>query len=253
MGPVPPQADIVAKRRDVLDALSTAKTKPTLVAELETSRSTIDRAIEGLLEHDLVERRGSEYVATYAGREAYRAYEQFLTRLDSLDAVQPVIRELPGDVDIPPAVFEGANVRQSLPEAPERPVEETLDTVLGSVTFRGTAPAILSRYLEVFDDLVESGTELELVLTEAVRDSLTELYPDGAAALKSNDDITCLVTGESLPYAVWVADRPDGQVSGLIVYSDTGLVGIVSNDTDAMNEWATAEYERIRRDATPLD
>ena len=47
---------IIAKRRDVLSALSTPKTKPELVAELDASRSTVDRAIRSLLEHSLVVR-----------------------------------------------------------------------------------------------------------------------------------------------------------------------------------------------------
>jgi len=253
MASVCTDGDVVAKRRDVLGALSTRKAKPELVDELDVSRSTVDRAIEALLDHGFVERRGSEYVATYAGRAAVAAYDGFLRRLDGLGAAQSVLSKLPPDVAIPPVVFDGATVHESTPEAPERPIEESLDLVKGATSLRGTAPAILSRYIEVFHTLVEDGTDIELVLTESVVDRLADTYPDGFATLKARAAITLHETVESLPYGVWTAERPAGPVSGLVVYGEYGLAGIVSNDTEAMNEWAAEQYAAIRDGAERLD
>lgn len=253
MASVPNSADTVARRRDVLAELSTPRTKPELVDRLDASRSTVDRAVDALISQGFVERRDSEYVATYAGTAAASAYEQFLQRLESLAAVQPVLGVLAPDIDIPPAVFDGATVRESAPEAPEVPVEDSIELVVGSSVFRGTAPAILSRYLDVFLELVDSGTELELVLTAAVAEQLETTYPDSLATLEDEADISLYVTEQSLPYAVWSAERPEGTVSGLIAYGENGLAGIISNDTPAMNEWATEQYEQFKRGARPLD
>ena len=248
----PDAADVVARRRDVLTAVSDPKTKPELVAELGASRSTVDRAIDGLLAHHYVERRGSEYVATYAGRQAVAAYERYLDRLDALDAVQPVLEELPPDVDIPPAVFEGANVSESTPEAPDLPVEENVGVVMGANSFRGTGPAIFARYIDVFVALADGGTQTELILTERVVDRLADSYPDDLATLRARKEIAIYRITRTLPYAVWTAEHPDRTVSGIIVYSQNGIAGIVNNDTPAMNEWATQQYERAKRDAELL-
>ncbi|GCF16203.1 hypothetical protein Harman_41380 [Haloarcula mannanilytica] len=133
----------VAKHRDVLTVLSTPATKPELVETLDISRSTVDRAIDELVDHALVERRGSEYVATYAGRHGVAAYERYLDRVSALEAAQPVLGELLPDVDIDPAVLEGAQIVESTPEAPEAPIEANIDYLLDPTTFRGTGPTVL--------------------------------------------------------------------------------------------------------------
>jgi len=149
MADVPDHADTVGKRRDVLAALSTPTTKPALVEALDSSRSTVDRAIDALTEHGYVERRGSDYVATYAGRAAVEAYERFLDRLDAVAAAQPVLGTLPVSVDIPPAVLDGAQVVEAKPSAPQTPVETNVPDIRGATAFRGTGPAVIPMYTDV--------------------------------------------------------------------------------------------------------
>ena len=247
-------AAIVAKRRDVLSALSTPKTKPELVEELDASRSTVDRAIGSLLEHSLVEREGSHYEATFAGREALTAYERFLDRLDALERAQPILGELPADVDIDPAVLEGATVVESVPAAPEGPIEETIKHMQRASRFRGLGPAVTPLYIDVVETIVEeNGAETELVLTEAVVDVLTGTYPDGFAALRDADGLSLYVTQRPMPFCVWSAETADGPVSGIIVFGENGVAGVINNDTDAMNEWARERYSQFRADARRLD
>lgn len=254
MAQIPDHADTVAKRRDVLAALSTPRAKPALVERLDSSRSTVDRAVDALIDHGYVEQRGSEYVATYAGGKAVAAYERFLGRLDALDAAQPVLGALPTNVDIDPAVLDGATVVESTPSAPQAPVETNVEAIEGATAFRGTGPAVVPRYTDVVLSLVEDdGTDVELVLTEAVVDALAETYPDGLSELSGAAGLTLYVTDESLSYAVWTAETPERTVSGIVVYGESGIIGVVNNDTDAMNEWAATQYERVRRDACRLD
>jgi len=250
MGTVPTHADVVAKRRDVLGALSTPTTKPELVDRLNTSRSTVDRAVEDLLDNDFVERDGSHYVATYAGREALAAYERYLDRLDALAQAQPVLSALPPDIDIDPAALDGAQVVESTPAAPNGPIEVNVDPVQRAETLRATSPVVAPRYFEAVDNLIEGpGTDIELVYTEAAFEALSTTYEAALNRVEAADDVRGFVTERPIPYVVWTAEVPDGTVSGLIVHDDTGLVGLINNDTDAMNEWAQAEYERFRADA----
>lgn len=254
MGPATNTADIVAKRQDVLAALETKMTKPELVDAVSASRSTVDRAIDSLCEQSLVERDGSHYVTTYAGRQSLAAYEQYLERLDALERAQPILGEFPADIDVDPAVLDGATVVESTPSAPQTPVETNISTLRGATSFRGTGPAVIPLYTDVVLTLVEDdGTDVELVLTEAVVDALADAYPDELASLNGADGLALYVTGDELSYAVWTAESATGTVSGMVVYGDNGIVGIINNDTEAMNEWATAQYEQARRGARKLD
>ncbi|MBX0321430.1 GntR family transcriptional regulator [Halomicroarcula sp. F13] len=250
---VPDTADVVAKRRDVLRALSTPTTKPELVERLGASRSTVDRAIDALTDESLVERRESRYVATYAGREALSAYDRFLGRLDALSEAQSVLAALPPDVDVDPAILEDAQVVESTPAAPERPVEANVERVRGAERFCGTGPAVVPRYIDVVASLVEGGgAEIELVLTDDVVEALSDVYPDGMDTLSGADGLSVFVTEQTMPYAVWTAEKPETTVSGIVVYDDTGIVGVVNNDTEAMNEWAREQYERFKDAARRL-
>lgn len=252
MGPVPSHADIVARRRDVLTALSTPRTKPEIADSLTISRSTVDRAIEELEDHGLVQREGSEYVATYAGREAVAAYEDFLTRVSALERAQPVLESLDNDVDVPPAVLEGATVDQPAPEVPESPIEQTIERITGAASLRGVSPVLLSRYVDVCAALANEGSDVELLLTEGVLDRLPETYPDGFEILESSDHVGIFLITEAPSYSLWRAEQADGPVGGFVVYGENGVAGAISNDTPAMSEWVSESYERLKADAQRL-
>jgi len=253
MGEIPPHADVVAKRRDVLTALSTPTTKPQLVERVDYSRSTVDRAIDDLLDHGFVERRGSEYVATYAGREAVAAYEGFLDRLDAVEAAQPVLGALPPSVDIEPAALHGAEVIESTKAAPVAPLEAATTLGTGATELYAAGLSVLPHYIEEVGELVEDDDETELVLTESAFDVFSSTYEAVCRAFLDADNVTVYIIEESLPYALWIAEKREETVSGIIVHTDDGISGVINNDTAAMNEWVREEYERRRRDADPLD
>ena len=246
-------ADIVAKRTDVLRALTTPLTKPELVDALDTSRSTVDRAVGTLQKRRLVEREGSRYRTTFAGTEALAAYERFLDRLDALLNAQPVLAALDGHVDVDPAILHGADVVESTRAAPAAPIEHTISLFEGATRFRGTGPAVIPRYIDAMVGLVERGATVELVVTRTVADALESEYPDGLADLADAAPLSLFVTDEPMSTAVWTAERPSGTVSGLVAYEDAGIRGVVNNDTEAMNAWAADQYEAYRESATRLD
>lgn len=244
-------ADLVAKRRTLLETLADPQTKPELVERVPASRSTVDRAVESLKAASLVERVGSEFRTTFAGRQALAAYEAYLDRLAALQSAQPVLDGLSPTADIDPAVLDGAEVIESTPEAPFRPIERNVELVETATSFRGTGPAVVPRYMDVVQEVATAG-DVELVLTEAVLDALTADYEESMVALFEEAGVDGYVTSEPMSYAVWTADRPAGRVSGIVVYSETGVHGVINNDTTAMNEWARATYEYYRDRAEPL-
>lgn len=253
MGDPPSFVATVARRREFLDLLTEPRTKPELVEATDVARSTVDRAISSLREEGFVSRQGSAYVATYAGRHVGAAYDEFRSRTRALQAAQPVLDPLPADVSVPASALDGATVIESTPEAPQAPVEHNAELVAGASEFYGTGPAVIPQYTEQVVGLVEDGTTVELVLTDDVVDALETAYADGYERLRTAAALTLSVTDEAMPYAVWTAQFDDGPVGGLVVYTDSGIKGVVTNDTPAMTEWARAEYDSYRAAAEPLD
>lgn len=249
----PGAAAVIEKRREFLAALSTPKTKPELVETLDSSRSTVDRAIRSLRDQRFVRQEGSQYTTTYAGDEALAAYDYFLERLEALLRAQPVLAETDGHLDIDPEILHGADVVEATQAMPERPLDETITHFEGTTRFRGTGPAVVPRYIEVMLDLVEAGAEVELVVTGAVRDALETAYDDGYESMSAADSLSLYVTDEPMGTAVWSAEHPEKTVSGLVVYAETGIQGTIINDTDAMNEWALEQYESYRAEASRID
>jgi len=250
MGPA--HADVVAKRREVLRTLSSPRTKPEIVETLTISRSTVDRAIDELCDHGFVERQGSEYVTTYAGREAVTAYEELLDRLSALDRARPVLDALDPDAAVPPEVLSGAAVEQPSPEVPESPIEQTIERIRGTSSLRGVSPVLLSRYVDLCAELAAEESDVELLLTEGVLERLPETYPDGFATLAESNNVRIFAISEGPPYSLWRAEQSDGPVSGFVVYGENGVAGAISNDTPAMNEWVREEYDRLKADAQRL-
>ncbi|WP_254274137.1 helix-turn-helix transcriptional regulator [Haloarcula marina] len=253
MTTVPDTADIVARRRAILTALSSPKTKPELVEDVDASRSTVDRAIETLTDAALVERTGSRYRTTYAGRESLRAYERFLDRLDALQAAQPVLQDLSLEAEIPPEALEGAEVVEATMAAPHAPIERATTLGDGATRLYGTGPAVLPKYIAEISELLEDGDETELVLSKAVVEAFRESYPDAFEQFAGSDNIEIHVTEQALPCLIWIAVKPEETVSGIIVHTENGVRGAIHNDTDAMNEWTREQYRQFKADARPLD
>jgi len=250
---VPDTADIVARRRDVLRVLSTPLTKPELVERLSISRSTVDRAIDDLTADSLVTREGSAYVTTYAGRQALSAYDGFLDRLDALTRAQPVLDALPPEVDIDPAVLHGATVVESTMATPQAPIEAATALGTGATTLRATGPSVTPQYIDEVAELVEDGDDTELVLTAEVFEAFSSTYDDIWGEFSAADNVALYVTDETMPYALWIAEKPDGTVSGIIVHTENGVRGAVHNDTEAMNEWTESKYAAFKRNADRVD
>jgi hypothetical protein len=55
------------------------------------------------------------------------------------------------------------------------------------------------------------------------------------------------------PYALWVAETPDGEYAGLMPHSETGVRGLIVTDADGACRWALDQYETYREEAMPVE
>jgi predicted transcriptional regulator len=246
--------DVVTKRADVLRALLDGPaTKPELVRELDSSRSTVDRAIGELERHGLVHRPGDDYEVTLVGRHAYREYDAYLDTLGELSRAGDILTNLDPNAPFDPGILAGAEVSPAPAHAPERALDRALELIRNGDTFRATAPVVLRTcFAPLAEAMGPDGLTVELVVTGDVLAALETEFRDVYDAFRESDAATLLRYRGSMPYSLFVAETDQGVHGGLTVYSDTGVHGNVVNDADRMVAWVRDRYASYRDAADPV-
>lgn len=243
------------RRSDLLSLVGEgAKTKRELEAELDVSRSTIDRGIRELADKDLVERTADGYRQTLTGRLGLSEYERFTRRVEGLCDGSTLLTELAPDAELDPAFLAGADVVESGHASPHRPIEELYTYVEDASMVRGFAPAVHPQQVETYEaEITERGMAAELVLTEAALERLLNDYADALETGLATDRVAVHRTAEQLSYSLTIATLEDRTVVGVMLYGDGGIHGVVLNDSPAAVEWAEERFEAVRDRATPLE
>lgn len=250
------RARLLLKRAQTLDVLLTdPHTKPELVDALDCSRSTVDRAIDDLLEIDCIERtepNDSQYHATILGELMLQRHRDYLDGLQQLQDVRPILTELPADAPLSEAIIRDADVYRSVhtPDIAFRPGQELLADATKLV---GTAPVVYREYFEgIIDRLNQGSFEFEVVMESSLFDTINQHYAAEFDTLTEFDSVQVYETDTSIPYGLWVMDHPATDTAGITFYNEGGGPGaIVNESTDAIN-WATEQYIHYKQHATEI-
>ncbi|RKD97202.1 helix-turn-helix transcriptional regulator [Halopiger aswanensis] len=248
--------DIFSKRYRLIEALSDEpKTKPDLVNELDYSRSTINRAIDELLDVKCVEPTQpaeTEFQLTMAGQAALQFHREYRAETERIQANTALLNTLPADT-LDKAFLAEADVYSSTrtPDIAHQPGTELLEEASRMI---GTAPVVQRSYFDNFiERLTEGGFELELILETSLLEAIEQNYEDDFAALMEFDTVDAYVIGESLPYALWLTEQDTSTYAGITVYEDGGVKGTLVNDTSAAIAWARAQYSKYRETASKFE
>jgi predicted transcriptional regulator len=243
-------ADVISKRRGPLRSLlDEPRDKRDLVAALDMPRSTLDRAIRELEEHGLVEYDGGVYRPTLYGRAALEAHESYRRALGDLSAAAEVVRPLSVDSPLGRELLEGAQVVASAPHAPDDVLARVFDSVREAERVRGVAPVALTGHTDRFREAaVEADGHLELVLAPEVFEVLARTQGDGVVDAIESGDVEFYRGRIPFRFGLWLADDE----AGVVVYTGTGIRGVLVNDTEPAVTWATELYDRVRRSADPV-
>lgn len=238
-------AEVIAKRREFLAALAAEpRAKPGLVEATDTSRSTVDRAIGALEDAGLVDREDGVYRLTATGKHALAEFEGYRERLGALATAHDVVGSLPPTADLHPAALVGATVEESPRYAQDVAFEQTVALVRRASRLRAVGPVVPPRYLgDVHDCVAEGELTVQFVVTPDVAALFERTECDRFVGLADHEGVTLRRLDESVPYALWIAECEERTHSGIVVYADTGVKGVVRNDTDAMTDWATTVFE----------
>lgn len=224
--------------------------KPALVADLECSRSTVDRAVRELESRALVRRGPEGYETTLAGHLARTAYEDALDAFGATLSAADVLADLPADAPMSVAFLRGATVHRPTRPAPREPLDRLRELIRAADEYRGfTTPVLVPGFIdEVHEHVREGDLDIELVYDEPVADYVRAEYGDRLRTSFDADRHRMFVV-EAVPFGfgilsgerTWayvVAEGPDGGFRGLLV-----------NDSEPAVEWAEALFERYRADA----
>jgi predicted transcriptional regulator len=244
---------VVNRRLDVMAALEQSRAKRDLLADLEVSRSTLDRAVRELESLGLVS-RGEGYHLTVTGRLVLELYRGLLADLDDVAAARELLGSLSRDAPVDPAMLRGARVEVAENPAPAAVLDPVFDRLEDARRLRvfsvaRSRPDYTDRTRE---QLVDEGVELEVVYSRPVLEFLLEnreWYPEALEGAAVDRYVR-----ESLPYGLTIATLPDDRFVALVVYDEASRPrGVVVNDTPAACRWADEVFERYRETAEPLE
>lgn len=246
---------ILENRNDVLRHLvDSPTTKTDLVETLDVSRSTVDRAIRDLQTIECATRTEGRFVATTTGRLALEEYERYVARTDSIRDSRAFLDVIPDDAPLDAAMLDGASITLPDEHAPEEALQPSIELLGKSTSLRGTAPVVLSFYPDLFDAHVrEHDLTVESVAEEAVIATLPTMMSDRVEPFIQHENVSFYRVRESLPYALWLMETPDGTHAGITAYDSGGVAGLLINDSTAAVRWAEAQYEQYLDRAEYVD
>lgn len=248
--------DVLSKRHGVLESLAEgAKTKPELVDDIDRSRSTVDRAVDELLEVDCIEptkKAGSRFRLTVTGEVALQTARQYRSDTATLQSNASLLNALPADAHISRTFLSEAEVYSSA-KTPDVAVQPAIDLLPEATKLTGTAPVVLGEYFDVLTEWVRNdSSELEIVLERDLLESLEVTYADELTTLTELDSIELYVLDDRIPYALWTMERQSDVRAGITIYEDGGIKGSFVTDSQRAVRWAREEYGRYKESASKL-
>lgn len=247
--------DILDDRRRVLSALIEDSATPLELTErLDGSRSTIDRALSTLREHDLVHRQtDGTYRVSLAGSVAYRRYRDGLETFGDLQETRQALEPLNPETQFDPEiVIEGEIVRNNGGGTSpiERIVErfEAASRVDGYARF-GLEPVFEHRPPET---MFADSTGSLLVSTDALDEFRASVLatPDRYRE-RCGFEFHAVSDGPAM--GLFRTRRSDGSDGVLAtIYADGAVHAVVENETETAIRSATSYIERLRASGSPL-
>ncbi|WP_232703278.1 helix-turn-helix transcriptional regulator [Halobacterium wangiae] len=241
------------KRADTLDALHEgAMDRADLMATLDVSRTTVHRVVRALEGRGLIVQDGSEFRLTPLGRAVAAEVASFRRGVRTASRLEPLLEAVGDDaaaIDV--SLFEDATVTTMAPTNPYGPVGRFMELLVASPSLRGfDTTTIAPVFVDNIRDEILGGMEVDVVYLPAVVDAVVDSYPDEVRAAVDSGRLT-LSTHPDLPYGLAIFEDRIG-VGGYD--AETGMLrAFVDTSDPAAREWALAEYERYREEATVLD
>ncbi|WP_363465252.1 helix-turn-helix transcriptional regulator [Halogeometricum borinquense] len=243
---------LLLRRTQCLRSLATdPQSKRSLVDHLDIPRSTLDGIMRELEKANLVSRSNGKWHVTHLGQCSLQVHEQYRSQLDSLTNVSSVTDALPLDNPVPCDFLIGADVYEPDPAVPDDMIQILLESIDDATQIRGFTPIAISAHTKPIYTRATAGDNynVELLVPTNVFKRLRTMYPNQSDDALSDPQVSLLCGPIPVSFGLWIADN---RHTGIIVYADHGVLGLIINDTPEALTWAENQYERVRQDADPI-
>jgi len=248
--------ETVRKRDDVLASVRESPAqKPTLVDRLDISRSTVDRAIDSLLDAGLVRRVDGSYSLTPQGRLMLEAHDEYVAATETFADAAPLLDSLPTDAEVPRSLFERGTIKIADPHAPESAITGAVEELQSSDRLLVFSPVVKSNYVRlVHQEMADRDLEAELILERSASSSLRSLAGVSGAVegLLDADQFSLSQTEADLPLMLYLLLGGERDVVGITVHEDGGIVGSVTSDDPEAVAWGRETFTEVNSAAEQL-
>ncbi|MEF8779075.1 MAG: helix-turn-helix domain-containing protein [Haloferacaceae archaeon] len=241
-------------RSRILEALREEPLRPTeLTDRVDATRTTVQRILSGFQERNWVVKRGPRYTVTVTGRGVLESYETLLEDVERAAKLGPFAAHAGPVADrLPWDALEGARVTVPDDRSPFAPVRRLVELVSAADEddMRAVSPIVAEVFNQAAVEFLETGGSLELIIDEGVLEASRAGFPEALDRARTNGYVDVLVHPEPLEFGLVAFENR----AVLGAYDDENNVrAVVESDAPGMVEWATAEYERYRSRAEPLE
>lgn len=255
------EIELVANRADFLDLLVDRRLpKRDVVDELGHSRSTVNRALDELVEAGLVDETPDGCRTTIVGRLALEEYRRYVRHSTDILSAGGALAALPKSCDVPVEAVAGGTTHLPNGNRPYEPYQRAEEFIERSDAFRAAVRTLSHpSSLKSARAVARDGNPVEMVFSRAVFDRLYADYRELVESLAELEAFSGYVTEVADCYSVLLSDRhqPDGTVETSILIAtygkDNDLTGVIVNAESAAVRWSEAWYERYRDGATAID
>jgi tetratricopeptide (TPR) repeat protein/predicted transcriptional regulator len=254
--------ELVANRVEVLECVrTTPRDKRNLVANLNASRSTVNRAIRELEVVGLVTRTIAGYTVTAAGQEATDQYRTAVETVSDILATQNLLDTLPRDYPIHPALLADAAVERADDTMPYHLAKGVRERITAADRVRICLPVLATPQLLdcCHQGVVREGVTLELLTSSDLFETLTTEFPGPLAAMatEGGSSYTAYVVDTSStsppPFGLVLAETDGSATVSVIVYGEQHTIQeTIHNDTTDAIQWAEDWYAHARNSATEV-
>lgn len=242
---------LVGQRPDFLEYLcENPADKRDIIDDLGYSRSTVDRAISDLQEAGLVRYEDGKYVTAATGVLAVKQYRAYIDQSEDIRTAHDALEPLPPDTRLDPAMAIGASVNLAEGPRPYDALNPLQSALRNASQVRAILPNVAdARHIKLYQQCVETGVNVEIALSQRLRSTLTEQFPEACGEMASYSEFDAF-EGEVTPFGVVITDEEGVSTVSVVVYTDSGSVhAVIHVGTIDAVRWAENLYEEVIADA----
>lgn len=220
-----------------------------ILEDVDTSRSTLHRALDSLSELEVVREAGGEYELTRLGRVIVEEMDRFGTRVWTASSLTQFLNSISMEgTEIPIEYLSDATVVRREPRQPHATIHRIMELFEKADELRMFSTVISPIYVDIGYKQMMDGMAIEAIFEREVVDLMLSEYPEKAyeTMAMGNFDI---YAHDDVPFELFVfEDR-----IGMAAHNGQGNAEIlVESDDPTVLSWAEDLYERHHADATSL-